>query len=97
MMLIASWRDLLSRSNQSAQQWLVQWWKLLHFGAVLLLLALSPSSYKRADRLVLARHVGLDLALVQSLTPDQESSHYQLARKPFRVDYLVHQDFAEFC
>ena len=57
MILIAPWRDLLTRTNQSAQHWLVQWWKLLHLGAVLLLLALSPSSYKRADRLALARHV----------------------------------------
>lgn len=53
----APWRDLLARTNHSAQQWLAQWWKLLHLGAVLLLLALLPSSYKRADRLVLARHV----------------------------------------
>lgn len=50
-------RDLLARTNRSTQLWLGQWWKLLHLGAVLLLLALMPSSYKRADRLVLARHV----------------------------------------
>jgi len=57
MMLMAPWRDSLARTNQSARQWFVQWWRLLHLGAVLLLLAMSPSSYKRADRLVLARHV----------------------------------------
>ena len=57
MISTAPWRDLLARTNDSAQQWLAQWWKLLHLGAVLLLLALSPSSYKRVDRLVLARHV----------------------------------------
>jgi phospholipid/cholesterol/gamma-HCH transport system permease protein len=57
MMLIAPWRDLLARSNRSAQHWLLQWWKLLLLGAVLLLLALSPSSYKHSDRLALARHV----------------------------------------
>ena len=50
-------RKLLVRSNRSAQHWLLQWWKLAHLAAVLLLLALSPSSYKRADRLVLARHL----------------------------------------
>ena len=50
-------RELLARSNRSAQHWLLQWWKLVHLAAVLLLLALSPSSYKRADRLVLARHL----------------------------------------
>ena len=57
MTSIASWQDLLARTNHNTQQWLAQWWKLLHLGAVLLLLALSPSSYKRADRMVLARHV----------------------------------------
>ena len=57
MMLIGTWRDLVTRTNHSAQHWLLQWWKLLHLGAVLLLLALSPSSYKRGDRLVLGRHV----------------------------------------
>ena len=57
MLSVTPWRDLLARTNHSAQRWLAQWWKLLHLGAVLLLLALSPSSYKRSDRLVLARHV----------------------------------------
>lgn len=57
MISTTPWRDLLVRANQSAQQWLAQWWNLLYLGAVLLLLALSPSSYKRSDRLVLARHV----------------------------------------
>jgi phospholipid/cholesterol/gamma-HCH transport system permease protein len=50
-------RDLLERTNQSAQQWLAQWWRLVHLAALLLLLAMSPSSYKKAERLVLARHV----------------------------------------
>lgn len=57
MILVAPWRDLLARISRSAQHGLGQWWKLLYLGAVLLLLALSPSSYNRADRLVLARHV----------------------------------------
>jgi phospholipid/cholesterol/gamma-HCH transport system permease protein len=57
MILMAPWRDMLARTNHSARAWLVQWWKLLQLGAVLMLLALSPSSHKREDRLVLARHV----------------------------------------
>ena len=57
MMLTGTLRNLLTRTNHSAKHWLVQWWKLAHLGAMLLLLALSPSSYKRADRLVLARHL----------------------------------------
>ncbi len=51
------WREALARTNHSARHWLVQWWRLAHLGAVLLLLAVTPSSYKRADALVLARHV----------------------------------------
>ena len=51
------WREALARTNHNAQHWLAQWWRLAHLGAVLLLLALSPSSYKRAERLVLARHI----------------------------------------
>ena len=57
MMLAAPWRVLLARTNHSAQQLLGQWWKLLHLAAQLLVLALSPSSYKPADRLALARHL----------------------------------------
>ena len=53
----ALWRDLLGRANSKAKYLLGQWWKLLHLGALLLLLALSPSSYKRADRLALSRHL----------------------------------------
>ncbi len=57
MMFMAPWRDLLTRTHLSAHQWLGDWWRMAVLGAVLLLLAMSPSSYKRADRLVLARHV----------------------------------------
>jgi phospholipid/cholesterol/gamma-HCH transport system permease protein len=57
MLLKSSWRYLLARSNSTAHHWLGQWFKLLHLGALLLLLALSPSSYKRTDRLVLARQL----------------------------------------
>lgn len=37
--------------------WLRGWWKLVHLGAVLLVLALSPSSYRAAHRPQLARHI----------------------------------------
>ncbi len=37
--------------------WLRDWWQLIHLGAVLLVLALSPSSYRAADRPQLARHI----------------------------------------
>ncbi len=57
MILPTRWRDLMARSNHSSQAWLGQWWKLTRLGALLLLLALTPSSYRGTDRLVLARHV----------------------------------------
>ena len=37
--------------------WLRDWWQLIHLGAVLLVLALSPSSYRAANRPQFARHI----------------------------------------
>ena len=37
--------------------WLRDWWQLIHLGAVLLVLALSPSSYRAANRPQLARYI----------------------------------------
>lgn len=39
--------------------WLASWWRLLHFGAIMLTLALSPSSYRGASRSILARQIVL--------------------------------------
>jgi phospholipid/cholesterol/gamma-HCH transport system permease protein len=55
-----SWRGLLDRTNRSAQNWLSEWWRMVHLGAVMLVLSLSPSSYGRSNRLVLARHIYLN-------------------------------------
>jgi phospholipid/cholesterol/gamma-HCH transport system permease protein len=38
-------------------RWFVGWWQITHLGAVILVLALSPSSYDRDTRRVLAREV----------------------------------------
>ena len=57
MPLVPTWRGALSRINHTAQHWLAEWWRLVHLGAVILLLVLSPSSYERSNRQVLARHV----------------------------------------
>jgi phospholipid/cholesterol/gamma-HCH transport system permease protein len=40
----------------------LRWWHVTHFGAQLLALALSPSSYGRDHRPALARHIYLDTA-----------------------------------
>jgi len=38
------------------------WWRVTHFGAALLALALSPSTYSKRHRPALARHIVLDTA-----------------------------------
>lgn len=40
----------------------IDWWRVVHFGAELLALALSPASYGKRFRPALARHVYLDTA-----------------------------------
>jgi len=41
--------------GRATLQWFVGWWQIAHLGAVILVLALSPSSYDRGTRFVLAR------------------------------------------
>ncbi len=52
----------LAEMNFKARNWLVGWWRLVHLGALILVLALSPSSYGRDNRRVLARHIYLNTA-----------------------------------
>jgi phospholipid/cholesterol/gamma-HCH transport system permease protein len=47
----------LSRLNHGARNWLLGWWRLVYLGAMILVLALSPSSYSRPSRRVLAEHI----------------------------------------
>ena len=58
----ATWHSRLTRTGQAAQQWFIEWWQLIHLGAVILVLTLSPSSYRRENRLVLGRHVYMSTA-----------------------------------
>src|ERR1700704_6463678 len=46
----------------AAGRWLAGWWRIVHLAALLLALALSPSSYARDNRGLLARHVYLGTA-----------------------------------
>lgn len=59
---IDSLQGRLAQTGQAAQHWLIEWWRLVHLGAVILVLALSPSSYSRESRGVLARHIYLNSA-----------------------------------
>jgi len=53
----------LGRSGlRSSMGWSVSWWHVVKVGALILVLALSPSTYDRANRAALARHVYLGTA-----------------------------------
>jgi len=43
-------------------RWFTGWWRIVHLGAQLMVLALSPSSYSPANRAAMARHIVVDTA-----------------------------------
>jgi len=49
--------DTLAELNRKAGNWLLGWWRLIFLGALILVLALSPSSYGPSSRRTLARHI----------------------------------------
>jgi phospholipid/cholesterol/gamma-HCH transport system permease protein len=54
--------DLGRSGVRSSIGWSVSWWHVVRVGAMILVLALSPSTYNRANRGALARHVYLGTA-----------------------------------
>jgi len=52
----------LTHSGSAVRQIMVEWWHLLHLGAGILVLALSPSSYDRTYRNQLAQQIYLNTA-----------------------------------
>jgi phospholipid/cholesterol/gamma-HCH transport system permease protein len=54
--------DQLADTRRAAQHWIIEWWRLVHLGALILALVLSPSSYARDNRGILARHIYLNTA-----------------------------------
>ena len=56
------WQGRLSQTGRSAQHWLIEWWRLVHLGAIILVLTLSPSSYSQQSRAVLSRHIYINTA-----------------------------------
>jgi phospholipid/cholesterol/gamma-HCH transport system permease protein len=62
MIRIASPQDVLAQLGRAVLRWLAGWWRVVHLGAMILVLTLSPSSYSRASRQALARHMYLDTA-----------------------------------
>lgn len=57
-------RSALADVARSARDWLAGWWHIVLFSARLAVLAFSPSSYRRAGRAALARHLVADTAPV---------------------------------
>ena len=51
------WHSWLSQILGAARLWLAEWWRLFDLGALILVLALSPSSYDRESRALLSRHI----------------------------------------
>jgi len=54
--------DLGRDGLRSSLGWGVSWWHVVHAGALVMVLALSPSTYTRSVRVALARHVYLGTA-----------------------------------
>src|SRR6185369_9915869 len=53
----ASIHGALAELASAAGRWLASWWRIVHLGALLLVLALSPQSYDASNRRALLRHV----------------------------------------
>jgi phospholipid/cholesterol/gamma-HCH transport system permease protein len=58
----SSWSGHLQRAGRAPLHWLAGWARILFFGATLLVLALTPSSWTRDTRASLIRHLYLDTA-----------------------------------
>ncbi len=43
-------------------RWLSAWWRIIELGAIVVVLAMSPSSYRRRTQLAIAHHVYMDTA-----------------------------------
>jgi phospholipid/cholesterol/gamma-HCH transport system permease protein len=59
MIRTASIHSALAELGGAARVWLASWWRIVHLGALLFVLALSPSSYAQDHRRALARQVVL--------------------------------------
>ena len=62
MTAVPSPHGALAQMGRAALRWFAGWWQIVHLGAAILVLALSPSSYDRAQRSAMARHVYLGTA-----------------------------------
>ncbi len=61
-MTTTTWHQHVGRTGTLPLRWLAGWWRILFFGASLLVLAMTPSSYGRETRAALLHHVYVDTA-----------------------------------
>ena len=57
-----TWTQAMASIGAAPVRWLAGWWRIVEFGAIVLVLAMSPWSYRTGTRQALARHVYLDTA-----------------------------------
>jgi len=57
MTAIPSPHGALKEMGRAVLRWFAGWWHIVHLGAGILVLTLSPSSYDRAQRSAMARHI----------------------------------------
>src|SRR4051812_18820659 len=50
-------RPAPARQGGALRAWVGSWWRVFHFGAIALVMALSPSAYDRETRNVMARQI----------------------------------------
>jgi phospholipid/cholesterol/gamma-HCH transport system permease protein len=62
MSTLRSLQEGLGRAGRSGAHWSVGWWHVVKLGAMIFVLALSPSTYDRANRAALARNVVMGTA-----------------------------------
>ena len=57
MKAMAVLQDTLGAAGRAGMRWSTSWWQVVHVGALVLVLALTPSTYERANRRALAHHI----------------------------------------
>ncbi|MDB5945224.1 MAG: putative rane protein [Ramlibacter sp.] len=57
-----TWLQAFGSIGGAPLRWLAGWWRIVEFGATVLVLAMSPSSYRDGTQRVVARHLYLDTA-----------------------------------
>ena len=57
-----TWHQAFHSIGGTPLRWLADWWRIVEFGATVLVLAMSPSSYRDGAHRAVARHMYLDTA-----------------------------------